>query len=195
MCFQPAEPQYTSACGRVICTCVSWGVPCFCARDTAWQWKWASHSGSRFLRLSGSCSIQCLFLKKKLQQERIVTRHTCFLYGGNSNRMQKPFHLLLKNFTVCWDAAHLSHDSSFVCQTDSSLVVLRSQPGIFSFLNGGSMKHFGESQNKGAREVRRKEVERESEVPKNMVTLGQPHQGKVRAQGCQDRRHVLSGST
>jgi len=35
-------------------------------------------------------------------------------------------------------------------------MVLRSQPGIFSFLKRGSMKHFGESQNKGAREKERR---------------------------------------
>lgn len=67
--------------------------------------------------------------------------------------MQKPFHLWLKNLTVAEMQPvfpMIPHSSARL--TAASTMVPRSQPRIFSFLKRDSMTHFGESQDKGAKE-------------------------------------------
>lgn len=139
-------------------------------------WPW--HSVWRLIRLSSSFIVQCSVLKRKLQQNRIITIHTG-LCRENSNRMQKPFHLSLKYFIVT--EMHpvfpmIPHATARLAAINSAPALVN-QDRVFSFQKRASLKHFGESQNKG--DKKRRKVE--DRVSISEVPL---HLGNVRTQVC-----------
>lgn len=153
-------------------------------------WPW--HSGLRFLRFSGCSILQGSFLRRKLQRNSIVSLHTGS-YRENSNRMQEPFHLLLKYFRVAemhpiFPMIPPSADSNKFCRGSC-----KSAPS-FLFLTTVSLQHLGESQTKETRrrgEKKYRERVRGSEVPLHQgsgssapVTRGTLGLGSVRAETC-----------
>lgn len=80
-----------------------------------------------------------------------------------------------RNLFICRrDASRLSHDSSFSCQTDSNKFCHGSYRSGQSFLFSEevSLRHFGESQNKGDKEERIRKVEERVRVLKVQLSLG-----------------------
>lgn len=117
-------------------------VPEISLSSSIWPW----HSVLRFIRRSSSFIVQCSFLKRKLQQNRIVMIHM----GSNrenSNRMQKSFHLSLKHFKVTEMEPifpMIPHSTARLTAINSSLTLV-SQDRVFSFRKRVSLKHFGGS--------------------------------------------------
>lgn len=92
-------------------------------------WPWHSVEVHRFC---GSSVIQGSFFKRKPQWNGIVTKHT----GSHSEFKQnaETFSSVARKFQSLRDAAHLSHDSSFNCQTDSKKYYYGSYKSRRSFL-------------------------------------------------------------